>query len=183
MTDTIDILYERATDAATNSSLSTETRREFARRLSDIEADLDALRRGDLEAWVGRFVRSEWRSREAEKRTEPLCTCGNPRCKLKRGNVPPALARSDDPPRRALTRFVDEHPGAVVLDEAVHEWDARERAAKRDLRDLVVDAREAIRARGASEVSLPGLKGRTATDGADGSSVDADSTTAETEAD
>lgn len=127
--------YEEANEYAQEPELDEE----YAHRFSEIEAKLEKLWWRDTAEWVSERYREAYRARQADEREAPLCTCSNPRCPLKQGQVPYALRRREttlDTPDRTplaeLKAYMKTHPDAVIIDEALQEL--------RDLRAAVSDA-------------------------------------------
>lgn len=126
--------YEEADSYAQDPDLSDEYKNRFA----DIERKLSLLWFRDTAEWVAEFYREAYRLRQRDERENPLCTCSNPRCPLKQGQVPYQLRRRETSlntpartPMDELKAFLKTHPQAVVIDEALQHL--------RDLRSEVSD--------------------------------------------
>jgi len=77
---------------------------------------------GSYERFLVRHIKQARREFREGDRTEPLCSCANPYCNLKRGKLPPDvfLGESTDD---GIRDFMLEHDGdGRVLDEARGQW-------------------------------------------------------------
>lgn len=66
-----------------------------------------------------------------EPREEPLCTCSDADCSLKRGQLPPSIRLADDT-RAGIQAFMDSHGGdpRVLREAQQRQRDRRERVTK-----------------------------------------------------
>ncbi|WP_373190024.1 hypothetical protein [Halolamina sp.] len=95
-------------------------------RFDEAAKTVERILVGDISEWVGQFYRERYRAWKNEGREAPPCRCDNPRCSLKRGEIPYRLRRraskirdGGSSGREALSGFLDSHPEAVVIDEAL----------------------------------------------------------------
>ncbi len=99
---------------------------EFDKRFDDAAEKLEQILVGDISEWVGRFYRDRYHRWQSGDRERPMCRCENPRCPLKRGDIPYRLRRRDSQirtdggtDRDMLSGYLDNHPQAVIIDEAL----------------------------------------------------------------
>ena len=98
---------------------------------------LESILIGDISEWVGRFYRRRYQRRINGEREEPLCKCQNPRCVLKRGELPYGL-------RRRGSAIRDSHPEAVVIDEALERQEELATEVSREFRDIQRGINQAV---------------------------------------
>ncbi len=112
-------------------------------RFDEANQRLESILIGDISEWVGRFYRQRYQRRMNGEREEPLCKCQNPRCVLKRGELPYGLRRrgsairdSRTTGRERLATYLDGHPEAVVIDEALERQEELATEVSREFRDI-----------------------------------------------
>lgn len=105
---------------------------------------------GDISEWVGQFYREWYRDWQDGNRDDPPCRCSNPRCSFKLGELPYPLRRrrssirDGSNGREALVGYLDSHPEAVVVDEALDRQEELASEAGREFRQLHRDIEAAI---------------------------------------
>ncbi len=125
----------------------------FDERFDDAADKLEQILVGDISEWVGRFYRKRYHRWQSGDREKPLCRCENPRCPLKRGDIPYRLRRRDSQiradggtGREVLSGYLDSHPQAVIIDEALDKQAALATELAREFRQLQRDIAAAIEA-------------------------------------
>ncbi len=125
----------------------------FDERFDDATADLEQILVGDISEWVGRFYRERYYRWQSGNREKPLCRCKNPRCPLKRGDIPYRLRRRNSQirndggtGREMLSAYLDSHPQAIVIDEALDQQQELAADLGREFRQLQREIATAIEA-------------------------------------
>ncbi len=125
----------------------------FDERFDDATAKLEQILVGDISEWVGRFYRERYHRWQSGDREKPPCRCENPRCPLKRGDIPYRFRRRDSqirsdggPGREILAAYLDSHPQAIVIDEALDRQQELAAELGREFRQLQRDIATAIEA-------------------------------------
>lgn len=141
-------LFEEAEGAALDSTHPDDDVRE---RLDDVSETIDELADDDIGEWIAEFYREEyraWKDGDAEK----PCHCTNPRCSLKRGELPYQIRRPTTPLRpdessieTRLRNYLKKHSQARVLDDALAELRTTKREAASELREIIAEHDRATR--------------------------------------
>jgi len=125
----------------------------FDERFDNAAGKLEQILVGDISEWVGRFYRERYHRWRSGNREQPLCRCDNPRCPLKRGEVPYRLRRRDSQirtdrgtGREMLSAYLDSHPQAVIIDEALDRQQGLATELGREFRQLQREISAAIEA-------------------------------------
>lgn len=112
-------------------------------RFDSSNRELERILIGDISDWVGQFYRARYRAWRDGDRDTPPCRCDNPRCTLKRGELPYKLRRrqsqirdGETSGRRVLTEYLDSHPDAVLIDEALDQQEELASEIGREMRDI-----------------------------------------------
>lgn len=142
---------ERLYDAAEEAVETPHLGDEFEERFAEAEALYHEVGDVDIGDWTERFYRREYRRSERGDRDAHLCNCRNPRCPLNRGSLPYQLRRRDSSvredgrePTEVLRQFLKEHPGAVVIDDALDELEKKRQECAERFRRIKRDANERI---------------------------------------
>lgn len=121
-----------------NTSLETAAKydraKEIARELSD----------GNYVDYLSRYYREWYRDWQNGERDAP-CECSNPACPLKNGRLPYEIRRAESPfssvetpdPETRIRNYLDDHPGARVLDEAVDDLEQKKHEAEDLFQEVV----------------------------------------------
>lgn len=119
-----------------NSGVPYEARQEVIDQLREHDAIAARLkRRNPFERFLQEYLAAASEAYETGERDRPLCDCRDPRCRLKRGNLP-ARIRTHDGIRDGIDEFRSEHVGdAGVLVDAQREWADRVREYREALRE------------------------------------------------
>jgi len=106
---------------------------------------------GDISEWVGQFYRQRYRAWQEGDRQAAPCRCENPRCALKRGELPYRLRRrtstvreGTQSGRQVLSEYLDSHPEAVVIADALQEQEEIASDLGREFRKLHRELEAAI---------------------------------------
>ena len=92
------------------------------------------------------FLQSEKEAFEGGETDDPLCSCANPYCSLKRGELP-AVVRMNDDTETGIRQFREGHDGdARVLTDAREDWIEKGSEVKRHLEDTLSILRRATTA-------------------------------------
>lgn len=167
--NTIELMYRRAYGTVTNPSLPADDSDELSEQLADVEEEMLLILHGDIGEWVSDFYREEYRDHQVAERDEPLCDCANPRCRLKHGELPRPLRKSQrqvfgdsETGEERLQSYLKRHPEARVIDEALDSLVKRKRDIMTRLRDIRSDAkrrREAAEADETDDTDRAGVHG------------------------
>ncbi len=119
-------------------------------RFDDAARTVERIMVGDISEWVGQFYREWYRDWQDGDRDDPPCRCSNPRCSFKLGELPYPLRRRRSSireganGREALVSYLDSHPEAVVVDEALDRQAEIASEVGREFRQLHRDIEAAI---------------------------------------
>jgi hypothetical protein len=125
--ETLDEAYSRIQNRFASTSIDDDLKRWAAEQLDAVQTDLDLVTRGRLgyEDFLLTFIGREEDRYTADTvddthhdsvREQPLCTCDDLGCELKRGQLPLAVRDAEDL-GRGIREFKQEHNGdPLVLD-------------------------------------------------------------------
>lgn len=120
----LESLKQRASGAVVHGYVPTELEAKYEKG-HDLFVELGD---GELRDWVAERYR-EWYQEWQDGEREPPCRCANPACALKNGRLPYEIRHDGSPFEMTNTppvddrikNYLDEHPEAVVLHDAMQE--------------------------------------------------------------
>ncbi|AUV84701.1 hypothetical protein C2R22_24545 (plasmid) [Salinigranum rubrum] len=117
---------------------------EAASVISDeVATDMDRLMQAEAyKHHLIEYLKTEKTRFDAREREEPMCTCGDPYCCLKRGTLPPSVRRAESL-EKGITEYQLGHSGEPrVLLDAREEWLETGRRVRRKLKEALVELRK-----------------------------------------
>lgn len=117
---------------------------DLVERYEEANALVRELGDGNVRDWVSEQYRShyqDWLAGDAD----PPCRCSNPGCPLKNGRLPYEIRRDDslfsirDTPaiEDRIKSFLDDHPEAVVLSDALEDLEGKKHRAESIFEEVI----------------------------------------------
>lgn len=136
----LESLKQRASGAVVHAHVPQELEAQYE-RAHDIYVELGD---GDLRDWVTEQYREWYNDWQAGERDAP-CRCSSPGCPLKNGRLPYQIRHDGSPFEMTTTppvderikAFLDEHPEAIVLDEAMQELREKRQKCERMFEEVL----------------------------------------------
>lgn len=117
------------------TSVDAEIREQVQETLADVDGDWQRITREHaFRQFLHSFLLDERDRFQSGGRDDPLCTCGNPECSLKRGHLPGRVLTADDL-IEGIYVHQEKHPEARVLLEARDEWSEMRARVRTHLRE------------------------------------------------
>lgn len=136
----IDRKLSRIESLLNRPSIDSSVQRDAEKEMRDVYAELLALESDQAFInHVSEYVREQYEAYQRGDRDEPLCSCRNPCCHVKNGEVPPQLRRRGSgmilsrDPMTLVSEYIQDHPQATVMHELVQAWNEREGELYHDL--------------------------------------------------
>lgn len=149
MNESINEQVKRLNRQIARANLPDEVRNEVYQDISEaVTAVQKRSHEGAFEQHCASHVGREYSKLERGNRERPVCYCSDPACRIKRGLLPVQLISEHYQHfgtrggRDRVTRYLQDHPQAIVIIEALRSWDWEAAKIERSLREAIADVQE-----------------------------------------